>query len=171
MKPMKLIVGPSGSGKNFLAETFQLQAIPSYTTRPQRPGEIDGFEHIFATLDEWKDFYTKQNNVVAWTFYSGNYYWATVEQYEDDAYDAYIIDPDGVYYVLENYANGSLTRPFVIIFLKVSVWKRFLNMKKRGDSLTDILKRLRNDRYIFSDFEKDMEIFNGDIANVITVKM
>lgn len=53
-----LIVGPSGSGKTFLMDTLikgspELFApVVSFTTRAQRPGEVEGREYNFITRQE-----------------------------------------------------------------------------------------------------------------------
>lgn len=73
-----LIVGPTGSGKNTLI-TAAREAIPglafavSATTRPMRPGEIDGVNYHFITHD---DFTQKvaEGAFLEWAEYGGNLY-------------------------------------------------------------------------------------------------
>lgn len=51
MKKHIVIVGPSGSGKTTLQRAlvdFGWKAVVSYTTRPMRPYETDGFPYYFA---------------------------------------------------------------------------------------------------------------------------
>jgi len=160
VKPIKLIIGASGSGKNFLVETFHCQAIPSYTTRPPRQGEIDGIEHSFSTMEEWEKFFKNQNNIVAWTEYHNNFYWSTVEQFEYEENDTYIIDPAGLFSMFDKYDQGLLDRPFSIVYLKVPLWKRIRNMRRRKDSWKNILKRVLNDWVIFTKFENDLKYFS-----------
>lgn len=54
-----IITGPSGSGKNTLLKAIMetlpdFLRIPTVTTRPPRPGEIDGVDHFFNSTDEFE---------------------------------------------------------------------------------------------------------------------
>ena len=58
LKPVFVVTGPSGAGKGTLI-TGLLDLVPalevavSATTRPQRPGEVDGHEYWFLTDEEF----------------------------------------------------------------------------------------------------------------------
>ena len=54
------IVAPSGAGKSslvaaLLAEDNEIQLSISYTTRPPRPGEVDGREYRFVTRERFQE--------------------------------------------------------------------------------------------------------------------
>lgn len=54
------IVAPSGAGKStlvaaLLAEDHEIQLSISYTTRPPRPGEVDGREYRFVTRERFEE--------------------------------------------------------------------------------------------------------------------
>jgi guanylate kinase len=54
-----LVVAPSGAGKStlvnaLLAKDPSIQLSVSYTTRPPRPGEVDGREYHFVSVDDFK---------------------------------------------------------------------------------------------------------------------
>jgi guanylate kinase len=56
--PVFVITGPSGAGKGTLIKRLldrqpELEVAVSATTRPQRPGEIDGREYWFLSEDEF----------------------------------------------------------------------------------------------------------------------
>jgi guanylate kinase len=57
-RPVFVVTGPSGAGKGTLIKGL-LERVPgievavSATTRPQRPGEVDGHEYWFLTDDEF----------------------------------------------------------------------------------------------------------------------
>ena len=59
MKPL-LILGPSGVGKDTLISMLKkiypniIFKLPSYTTRPKRPGEIEGVDYFFVSEEEFK---------------------------------------------------------------------------------------------------------------------
>jgi len=75
---MIIISGPSGVGKDTVIEHMRL-AHPDYafavtaTTRPRRPGEIDGVHYIFMELHEFDDARQRGEFLEAAEVY-GNYY-------------------------------------------------------------------------------------------------
>lgn len=92
-----LIVGRSGTGKDTLANFLVakgLRMLKSYTTRPRRYEGED--THEFITPEEA----TKKTHKVATTVINGYEYFATQEQL--DQCDIYIIDPHGLYELVEN---------------------------------------------------------------------
>lgn len=92
-----LIVGRSGTGKDTLANLLAergLKVLKSYTTRaPRYEGEDT---HIFINKDK-ADSYTDK---IATTTINGVEYFATRKQL--DECDIYIIDPNGIYELIEN---------------------------------------------------------------------
>jgi guanylate kinase len=157
MRPITLLVGCSGTGKNYIASVFNLTSLPSFTTRPQREKETPGVEHEFVTMTSWNSVYSKQKNVVAKTFFAGNWYWGMKEQVENENYDVYIIDPAGVRYFLENFGD-KINRQYTIVYIKASLYKRIKNMRERKDPWSKVLERLVNDFKEFRGFEKDKSI-------------
>lgn len=146
MKELRAIVGRSGTGKNYLAKVFGLKCVPSYTTRPIRNGEINGVEHIFIKPDEFQR-YEKNTNIVAHQKLYGYDYFVTTDLL--DNYDAMIIDPAGLKMLQENYTH----REIIVILIVSSLFRRIINMYKRGDGIISILKRIYTDRKYFSEFE------------------
>ena len=77
-----LLIGPSGSGKTTLAEALVhsgIDTIRSYTTRPMRPGEQQGREHIFITEQEATRLIATRR-LLAYTIFGGYRYFALTEQ-------------------------------------------------------------------------------------------
>jgi len=166
MKPLVLLVGPSGSGKNYLCKTLGLRTLPSYTTRPMRVGEQQNVEHIFADKPTYY-MHKVKHQIIAETEYDDHMYWATWTQFENTEYDVYIVDPNGVKVIEmahDPVINSiiRLERPYRIVYLNVNVWKRIKNMRKRGDSLCNIIKRICIDHYTFQQFKQrtDVQIIN-----------
>lgn len=94
---MILIVGRSGSGKDFLARELSrsgLKQVMSYTTRP--PRRPDENTHIFIKPEESASYQDK----IATTEINGYEYFATKQQMKDN--DIYIIDPHGLYELLDH---------------------------------------------------------------------
>lgn len=76
------LIGPSGSGKTTLAEMLVpmgIDTIRSYTTRPMRPGERQGREHIFITDDDAQRLLLHRRPL-AYTHFGGYRYFALWEQ-------------------------------------------------------------------------------------------
>lgn len=76
------LIGPSGSGKTTLAEALVptgIDTIRSYTTRPMRPGEQDGREHIFISEAEAHHLLTTRRPM-AYTLFGGYRYFALWSQ-------------------------------------------------------------------------------------------
>jgi len=70
MRPVFVITGTSGEGKSTLARrlvegTPELQLAVSATTRPQRPGEVDGRDYWFIS-DEDFDRRLAENDFLEW---------------------------------------------------------------------------------------------------------
>ena len=61
-----IVSSPSGAGKTTLTKRLlaefvgQLEFSVSYTTRPQRPGEVDGRDYHFITLDRFEEMVRNQ---------------------------------------------------------------------------------------------------------------
>jgi|GEM_PF-3594834 len=165
---LKLVVGKSGSGKNYLCDQEGWKAIPSFTTRPIRPSEQNYNEHIFVSMDEY-EFVHKDKPKAAYTFYNGNHYWSTLEQIEGitemdvrdlnnekpvPIYSAYVIDPDGVFNLIKKKEVYNIKRDFEIIYVEANFIKRFFRMIRRGDGWKKALQRIMNDRKAFAGFVK-----------------
>lgn len=71
--------GPSGVGKGtvrqeiFSTPDHKFEYSVSMTTRPQRPGEVDGVDYFFRTRDEFEAL-IKQGLMLEYAEYVGNYY-------------------------------------------------------------------------------------------------
>ena len=127
------LCGESGSGKSTIAELLEKDGynyIQSYTTRkPRNKGErghifvdknsIEYF-HMLDQLDGYigiphgKKFKIK-NNIIAYTFYDNEHYWATKEQYQGKGTSVYVIDPTGIRMMKEKVTDAEI----VVIYLKV----------------------------------------------------
>lgn len=111
MRPLTLVVAPSGSGKNYILDAFSLRPLISNTTRPRRPKEVDGVDHTFVNKTAYKKTceiidlvmsspdlqhqatIMANNNISACVKFNGNYYWATITDIMNEDFDAYVIDP------------------------------------------------------------------------------
>lgn len=73
-----LVTAPSGAGKSSLVSAL-LRADPtvhlsiSHTTRSPRPGEVDGREYHFVTVETFEAM-KEDNAFLEWAYVHGNYY-------------------------------------------------------------------------------------------------
>ena len=73
-----VVSGPSGVGKNTLLNEIidtceKVQYSVSATSRPIRPGEVDGKSYYFVTREQFEDLIA-QNALLEYAEYVGNYY-------------------------------------------------------------------------------------------------
>jgi guanylate kinase len=86
-----VVSGPSGAGKSSLIREA-LEAVPelaysvSATTRPPRPGEVDGEHYVFLSREEFERW-IEEGKFLEWAPYSGNLY-GTLEGKVQEMLDA-----------------------------------------------------------------------------------
>jgi guanylate kinase len=146
--PLVLLVGRSGTGKNYLCTSFGLSTVASCTTRPMRPGETDGIEHTFLTDYDFENLNVRRD-MLAYSKRGDYHYWVTEDQLKGK--HVYIIDPPGVEYFNMIYSGS---RSVTVVLITSSLFSRIRNMRKRGDSWKGIIERLRIDRVSFKPFEE-----------------
>lgn len=79
-----VISGPSGTGKSTLLKKLfgeyptEFGFSVSSTTRGPRPGEVDGKDYNFTTVEAFKEM-IEQDKFIEWAQFSGNYYGTTVD--------------------------------------------------------------------------------------------
>lgn len=132
------LTGPSGSGKTTLANIFKGkygEQLVSYTSRPQRPEELDGVDYYFVTKEQALEL--KQESV-EFTEYNNNYYgYLNIEFVEktDTAPVVAVVDINGFKEFNKHYE-------IVPIFLLPSLDKIKNNMLSRNDTRENIDKRI-----------------------------
>ncbi len=109
-----LVAAPSGAGKSSLVKGLiardpELRLSVSCTTRPPRPGEVDGRDYHFVSLAEFERL-RDNNDLLEWARVHGNYY-GTPRQPILDAtrrgHDVILeIDWQGARQVRERYASA-----------------------------------------------------------------
>lgn len=156
------IIGPSGCGKTTVVEELVKKgytSVPSYTTRPKRFENETG--HTFITKEE----FDKLTDIVAYTHFNNYDYCVTKDMLNNC--DFYIIDADGILELSKHNIS------FITIGLKLSQTDCISRMLMRGDSCSDILDRLQNDKIKFKnyldlcDYTIDANNSINDIVNKI----
>lgn len=101
------IIGEAGSGKdtfaNMLSDYTGYPMLVSCTTRPMRPGEVNGREHIFISPRRRQEMGVL-TDVLAYTVYGGYEYWASQCQLHPDT-TIYIIDEAGFEYFVDKHKD------------------------------------------------------------------
>ena len=131
-----VISGPSGVGKGtvrdalFKREGHSLYYSVSMTTRPMRPGEVDGREYYFVSTEEFEKR-IKEKKFLEYTKFVGNYYGTPLDKVEE-ALD------DGKEVVLEIEVEGAKQvrkkmKDAVFIFIAPPTMEDLKNrLKRRG---------------------------------------
>lgn len=73
-----ILSGPSGVGKGtvrkkLFEEASELQYSISMTTRDMRPGELDGIDYFYKSIEEFETL-IEQNQLLEYAKYVSNYY-------------------------------------------------------------------------------------------------
>lgn len=147
-KKILLIVGKSGSGKDYLCNLFQLKMAVSHTTRLPRKGEKNGVDKHFHSLTSFdEEEFNSNKKIVAKTKRGEDYYWITEEDLLMS--EAFIVDVKGVETMYNHYGKDNFYKFFKIIYFDVGKDTRVKNMKLRGDSEEEINNRLAIDEVEF----------------------
>lgn len=107
-----------------------LKPVVSYTTRPMRPTETNGKEHIFITEEDLK-FTFDEREFAAYTEINGYKYFTTFQQLREC--NAYIIDPIGINSLLFNKNAKSRKLELFVIYILTSTENRYNRYIKRED--------------------------------------
>ncbi|MFC4023207.1 guanylate kinase [Oceanobacillus longus] len=145
-----ILSGPSGVGKGtvrkkLFEEATELQYSISMTTRNMRPGEMDGVDYFYKSVEEFENL-IEQNQLLEYAKYVSNYYGTPrtyVEETLEKGQDVFLeIEVQGALQVKENFPEG------VFIFLFPPSLEELKNrIVNRGtESQELVLNRLKEAR-------------------------
>ena len=156
---MKLVlVGKAASGKDYLKKKLGSKGFTigvSHTTRPPRPGEVNGVDYHFVDLKTFQKMVSEDLFVEHMDF-NGGFYGQTKEDFEQA--DVMIMSKDGLDILPEEYRKRC-----VVIYLDIDRKTRIERLNDRNDKNDTISRRLQADDEQFKDFNDfEIRITNSD---------
>lgn len=167
-----VVSAPSGCGKGtILEEVFKrvdnLYYSISATTRNPRPGEVDGVNYFFKSIDEFKKM-VDNDGVLEYAQFCGNYYGTPKKPVLDklsQGIDVILeIETQGAMNVKEAYPDAVL-----IFILPPSVSELERRLRKRGTETDEVIARRVNEasREIQKSYNYDYVMINGELEIAI----
>lgn len=144
---MFVLSSPSGAGKSTIAGKLlesnpELVVSVSYTTRPMRPGEVDGVHYHFVDLETFREM-VANHEFLEWAHVFDHRYgtpraqvWNVLEQGKDILFD---IDWQGAQQ-LHQLAGGDVVRVFILPPSMPILRERLIN--RRTDAIEVINARM-----------------------------
>jgi len=165
-----VVSGPSGAGKTSvvegLARRFPFHFSVSMTTRPPRPGEVDGEDYTFVDRERFEDAIAA-GELVEWAAYSGHLYGtprAEVDRHLAAGHDVLLdIEMVGSRLVHEAYPEAVM-----VYILPPSLEVLEARLRGRGDT-ADVAARLAVARSQIEEAEGlfDYFVVNDDLDTAI----
>ena len=145
--PRIILVGPGASGKDFMRKRLEERGMTyavSYTTRPPRPGEVDGKDYFFLSQEQCQlmkdeDEFYEVIDFNGWT------YGTTLKQFYRD--DVFIMTPSGLSHLSEEDRSKSF-----VIFFDIDEEVRRQRLSERVMPGHTVEARLEADRELFAGF-------------------
>ncbi|MDY0231196.1 MAG: guanylate kinase [Candidatus Saccharicenans sp.] len=166
-----VISGPSGCGKSTLIKNLVsrlpgLQFSVSHTTRPVRPGEVDGQDYYFVTLEEFKKM-KERGAFLEWAVVHGEYYGTSYEEVKKKQLKGDLlldIDVQGAYQLKEKLESARLV---FVVPPSYSELERRLRERK-ADPQEAIELRLKNAQKEILEFSIfDYLVINAELNSAL----
>ncbi|HTU24859.1 MAG TPA: guanylate kinase [Pirellulales bacterium] len=176
-----VISGPSGAGKTTLVKRLfqlcpRLVSSVSATTRPPRPGEVDGVDYHFLTPEEFARRRTAEQFIECFEVFGRGYWYGTLwnEVTPSLAAGKWVvleIDVQGTLAVRQRYPNA------ITIFVRPAAIEELeRRLKRRATETTEAIERrlavARHelacaDQYQYQVFNEDIEQAVEQICNIL----
>ena len=165
-----LIMGKSNSGKTTLFNKLlqdaefmsKIKVVPSHTTRPIRPHEIDGREYVFDTMQQFSDYY-RNGDLAEYSKFDtvfGTWFYYTLKKDILDCDMIKIIEPIGLAQIKQ------LGTPVKVFYINADYDTRFQRGIARGDDENELTRRLQADEDSFRYLQADYIVSNEDGTNI-----
>lgn len=147
-----ILAGPGASGKDHMRKLLESRGFKyavSYTTRPPRPGEVEGKDYFFISQEECQRMKDSGEFYEAIDFNGWTYGTSMKQFYEDDVF---IMTPSGIEHIKPEDRKNSF-----IMFFDITEEIRKTRLEGRTMPGHSVEARLQADRDLFEDF-KDYDI-------------
>ena len=154
-----ILVGKAAAGKDHLRKVLEgrgYKYAQSYSTRPPRPGEIDGKDYYFITESQF-EVMESSNQLYEFVEFNGWKYGTTKTQFNESC-DIFIMTPHGISLV-----SPEDRKSCFIIYINVEDNIRYERLSKREMPGDSIKRRMAADAKDFEKFKDyDIKITNSD---------
>ena len=146
-----IIIGPSGSGKDFLRRGLikkGLRYYPKFTTRPKRQNEIEGIDYQFISEDDYSNLKNSDQIKVYQTFEIVDKTWKygiTGDNFHKN--QLFIMTP----FEISQLTDKDLPGCFVV-YLDIPLDVRRKRLIRRDDNNDSIERRIQSDLEDFKDY-------------------
>ncbi len=142
-----ILAGPGASGKDHMRKLLESKGFKyavSYTTRPPRPGEVDGKDYFFLSQEQCQsmkdnDEFYEAIGFNGWTYGTSN------KQFHED--DVFIMTPSGIAHIKPEDRNTSF-----IMYFDIDEAIRKERLGARVMPGHSVEARLQADRDLFEGF-------------------
>lgn len=166
-----VLSGPSGVGKGtvrkalFATEGNNFTYSVSMTTRPKRPGEVDGVDYYFVTEDEFKKKIA-EGGFLEYNYFCGHYYGTPLDEVEkalDSGKELILeIEVNGCRQVKEKMIDAVTI--FIVPPSREALYERL--MKRGTESPEEIQERINKANAEFGlAYQYDYIVVNDDVQN------
>ena len=157
-----VIVGHGAAGKDYLKRKLESKGYRpsvSYTSRPPRPGEVEGREYHFISEQEFKTM-IEANAFYEWNVFAGKWYYGTPKaSFGPFGAEVFVMTPSGVEKLSHAHRIES-----IVFFLDVPEKIRRERLMERNDS-DNVDRRITTDNEDFGNFKNyDVRITDFSVS-------
>lgn len=174
-----ILSGVAGSGKDTIKKELikrmeNVESLPSYTSRPQRPGDINGQTYCFVTKEEFEKM-LENDEFYEYDVHHNNYYGTSKKFLNDKIASGKIIvkdiDVNGTEHLKEILKNDIKV---VTVFLKVPKEELKRRLENRIDKPGPDEVKLRLNRFDYEESKiglYDYVLKNNDLEKTVQIIM
>ena len=174
-----ILSGVAGAGKDTIKKELMkrmenVESLPSYTSRPQRPGDVEGGTYNFVSKEEFEEM-IKNGDFYEYDIHHNNYYGTSKKLLNEKISNGKIIvkdiDVNGTEHLIDLLKNDT---KIVTIFLRVpkEELKRRLQARIDKPSEEEVILRLNRFDYEESKISLyDYVLKNNDLEKTVQIIM
>lgn len=157
------ICGKSASGKDYtatrLVDEYIEMGIPvnkvvSYTTRPQREGEINGVDYHFIDRRTFIEM-QYEKKFMEYSEFRGWKYGTSIDAFKDNCVNICVLNPAGIDALNKYYRNTRSIAACELFYLKVPFFTRLKRAIKREHTFKwEFVRRAFADNHDFLDYDE-----------------